>query len=73
MNAKEIKIFDPADGFAPFTDPIELTDSTVAKRGDRWWMYLAGEVSGHEGIQLFSASLPAGSAACVARLAADSR
>jgi hypothetical protein len=60
MNGKEIKIFDPADGFAPFTDPIELTDSTVAKRGDRWWMYLAGEVSGHEGIQLFSASLPAG-------------
>jgi hypothetical protein len=60
MNAKEIKIFDPADGFAPFTDPIELTDSTVAKRGDRWWMYLAGEVSGHAGIQLFSASLPRG-------------
>jgi hypothetical protein len=60
MNGKEIKIFDPADGFAPFTDPIELTDSTVAKRRDRWWMYLAGEVSGHEGIQLFSASLLAG-------------
>ena len=38
----------------------EITDSTVAKRGDRWWMYLAGEVNGHDGIQLFSASLPAG-------------
>ena len=60
MTGKEIKIFDPADGFAPFTDPIELTDSTVAKRGERWWMYLAGEVRGHEGIQLFSASLPEG-------------
>jgi len=44
MTGKEIKIFDPAEGFAPFTDPVELTDSTVAKRGDRWWMYLAGEV-----------------------------
>ena len=27
---------------------------------DRWWMYLAGEAAGHEAIQLFSASLPAG-------------
>ena len=60
MTGKEIKIFDPADGFAPFTNPIELTDSTIAKRGNRWWMYLAGEVQGHEGIQLFSASLPEG-------------
>jgi hypothetical protein len=56
----ETKIFDPADGFSPFTDVAELTDATVAKRGDQWWMYLAGEVNGHVGIQLFSASLPAG-------------
>ncbi len=60
MTGIEIKIFDPADGFAPFTDPIELTDSTVAKRDGRWWMYVAGEVQGYEGIQLFSASLPEG-------------
>jgi hypothetical protein len=57
---KKTKIFDPADGFAPLTNALEITDSTVAKRGDRWWMYVAGEAAGHEGIQLFSASLPAG-------------
>ena len=57
---KETKVFDPADGFHPFGDVVELTDASVAKRGDQWWMYLAGEVNGHEGIQLFSASLPAG-------------
>ncbi len=60
MTGRVIKIFDPADGFSPFTDPVELTDATIAKRGDRWWMYVAGEVRGHEGIQLFSASLPEG-------------
>ena len=56
----ETKVFDPADGFAPLTNVIELTDSTLARRGDRWWMFLAGEAVGHEGIRLFSASLPAG-------------
>ena len=60
MAPKEIKIFDPADGFAPLTNALEITASTVAKRGDRWWMYVAGEAAGHEAIQLFSASLPAG-------------
>jgi hypothetical protein len=47
---KETKIFDPADGFSPFTDLAELTDATVTKRGNQWWMYLAGEVNEHEGI-----------------------
>ena len=56
----ETKIFDPADGFAPFTDPWIVTDSSVVKRGDRYWMYLAGKVQNREAIQLFSASLPAG-------------
>jgi hypothetical protein len=56
----ETKIFDPADGFAPLTDVYVATDSTVVKRGDTWWMYLAGKVNGREGIQLFSASLPQG-------------
>jgi len=60
MTGKVTKIFDPADGFAPLTNLNEVTDSTVAKRGNRWWMYLAGEAHGHEGIQLFSASLPEG-------------
>jgi hypothetical protein len=57
---KETKIFDPADGFAPLTDLFTVTDATVAKRADRWWMFLAGKAAGPEGIQLFSASLPQG-------------
>jgi hypothetical protein len=56
----ETKIFDPADGFAPLTDPYVVTDSSVVKRGDTWWMYLAGKIGGREGIQLFSAALPKG-------------
>jgi hypothetical protein len=55
---KEIKIFDPADGFAPLNDVIVATDSSVVLRDGRWWMYLAGKVANREGIQLFSASLP---------------
>ena len=57
---QETKVFDPADGFAPLTNVVELTDSTLARRGNRWWLYLAGEAIGHEGIRLFSASLPEG-------------
>jgi hypothetical protein len=56
----ETKIFDPKDGFAPLADPIVVTDATVTKRGNRWWMYVAGKVMGREAIQLFSASLPEG-------------
>lgn len=56
--AKETKIFDPADGFAPLTDPAVITDCTVAKRGGQWWMFVCGQVKGKEGIHLFSASLP---------------
>jgi hypothetical protein len=52
------KIFDPADGFSPLTDAGNVTDCTLAKRNDQWWMYLAGTVVGTQGIHLFSASLP---------------
>ena len=52
------KIFDPADGFAPITDAAEMTDSSVFKRGNRWWMVLAGEGGSEPGLHLFSASLP---------------
>jgi hypothetical protein len=58
MPAKETKIFDPADGFAPLTDTYILTDSSVVKRGNRWWMYLAGRAMNRPSIELFSASLP---------------
>ena len=54
----ERKLFDPADGFGPLTNVGELTDATLAQRGDQWWMFLAGEAGGCEGIELFSASLP---------------
>jgi len=57
---KETKIFDPADGFAPFTDVAEITDATIAKRGNRWWMFVACQVAGKEGIQIGSAALPEG-------------
>ena len=64
FKATEKKIFDPADGFAPLTNVGELTDGTLAKRGDHhddeWWMFLAGEAGGCESIELFSASLPPG-------------
>ncbi len=61
FRASEKKIFDPADGFAPLLDVGELTDATLALRGNQWWMFLAGEGGGCEGIELFSASLPEGS------------
>jgi hypothetical protein len=54
------KIFDPADGFYPLTDPGNVTDCTVTKRNGQWWMYLAGTVIGRPGIHLFSAFLPPG-------------
>jgi hypothetical protein len=57
---KETKIFDPADGFAPLTNPLNITDCTVTKRGNRWWMYMSGRVKGKPGIYFFSASLPEG-------------
>jgi len=60
MQGKETKIFDPADGFAPLTDPVILTDASVVKRGNRWWMYLAGRALNRTSIELFSAALPEG-------------
>jgi hypothetical protein len=57
---KETKVFDPADGFAPVTDLLEVTDASVAKRGNRWWMVLAGQRKDDPGVHLFSASLPEG-------------
>ena len=73
MGGKETKIFDPADGFAPLTDTFILTDATVAKRGNRWWMYLGGMARGRPGIQFFSASLPEGAPLAAAgwRVTAD--
>lgn len=57
---KKTKIFDPADGFLPFTDVAEIADATVVKRGNQWWMYVAGQRKKDRGIHLFSASLAPG-------------
>jgi hypothetical protein len=57
---RETKIFDPADRFGAVTDAEQVTDASVVKRGGQWWMALAGRVHGRAGIQVFSASLPAG-------------
>lgn len=60
MERRETKIFDPADGFTPVMDLAEITDATVAKRGNQWWMYAAGQVAGRMETELFSASLAPG-------------
>ncbi|HEY9142062.1 MAG TPA: hypothetical protein VIN93_14290 [Bryobacteraceae bacterium] len=57
---RESKIFDPKDGFAPLIDPLSVTDATVARHGNQWWMCAGGKVKGKDGIHLFSASLPHG-------------
>jgi hypothetical protein len=59
-SGKESKIFDPQDGFAPLTDPLLVTDATIAWREGGWWMFAGGKVQGKQGIHLFSASLPVG-------------
>jgi len=54
----ETKIFDPADGFGALIDLSEITDATLVKRDDRWWMFAAGQLKGQSTTNLFSASLP---------------
>ena len=60
VRGKETKIFDPANGFSPLTDAFIISDATVVKRGNQWWMYLSGRAMNRVSIQLFSASLPEG-------------
>jgi hypothetical protein len=57
--AREIKIFDPRD---PETESggAELTDATLAKRANQWWMYMAGQAHGYGPTELYSACLSAG-------------
>jgi len=57
---RETCVFNPADGFAPLRDPVEVTDPTIFKRGNRWWMAVATEVAQRPGIQLATAALPDG-------------
>jgi hypothetical protein len=55
----ELKVFDPRD---PTTGSggAELLDASVVKRGDRWWMYLAGQAAGYGPTEIHSASLAVG-------------
>ena len=57
----ETKIFDPRDG-STGSGGAELLDPSVVKRGDQWWMILAGQAHGFGPPQIFSASLPNGAA-----------
>jgi hypothetical protein len=58
LGGKETKLFDPMDS-SPGKG-TELLDASVVRRGNRWWMYLAGQAGGCGATQLFSASLDAG-------------
>lgn len=51
----ETKIFDPRD--PALGNGAEVSDASVVKRGDQWWMFLAGQAHGYGATQLFSASL----------------
>ena len=53
----ESKVFDPRDP-ATGSGGAELSDACVVKRGDQWWMYLAGQANGYGATDLYSASLP---------------
>jgi len=59
MGNTEVKIFDPRDGSTGLGG-AELLDASVAQRGGRWWMYLAGQAHRYGEPELYSASLPSG-------------
>jgi hypothetical protein len=57
LSETEFKVFDPRD---PTTGSggAELTDPCVVNRGNRYWLYLAGQADGHGATDIYSASLP---------------
>ena len=55
----EIKIFDPRD-LSTGSGGVELLDASVVRRGDQWWMYLAGQAKGYGATDIYSAVLPPG-------------
>ena len=58
LSGTEVKIFDPRDE-STGSGGAELLDSSVAKKGDQWWLYLAGQAHGYGATEIYSASLPA--------------
>jgi hypothetical protein len=55
----ESKIFDPRDS-STGSGGAELLDASVVQRGERWWMYLAGQAAGYGSTEIYSASLTPG-------------
>jgi hypothetical protein len=53
----EVKIFDPRDATTG-SPGAELLDASVVKRGEQWWMFLAGQAAGYGPTDLYKASLP---------------
>jgi hypothetical protein len=60
LRGTETKLFDPQDD--PAGKDTEVLDASVVRRGDPWWMCLAGQSGGYGATQLFSASLEPGAA-----------
>jgi len=58
---KESKIFDPRDSLTAAYGS-DLVDASVTKRGEHWWMALAGQPGGYGATDLYSAYLPKGAA-----------
>jgi hypothetical protein len=57
----EVKIFDPRDP-STASEGAELLDASVVQRGERWWLYLAGQATADGATDIYSASLPPGAA-----------
>ena len=56
LSGIESKVLDPRD-FATGSGGAELSDACVVKRGDQWWIYLAGQSEGYGATDIYSASL----------------
>ncbi|MGA2742827.1 MAG: hypothetical protein ABSG65_35980 [Bryobacteraceae bacterium] len=61
VSGAELKIFDPRDA-STGSDGVELVDSGIVQRNQRWWMYLAGQPRGFGATDIYSASLATGAA-----------
>jgi hypothetical protein len=55
----EVKIFDPHDP-STGSSGAEVLDASVVRRGEQWWMYLAGQADGYGATDIYSASLSPG-------------
>jgi hypothetical protein len=53
----EVKIFDPRDS-STGSSGVELLDASLVRRGEQWWLYLAGQADGYGATDIYSASLP---------------